>query len=146
MEPYSSMRINVDKAFVKKKTIRGQIVAVLDLVLPERELHLITPHSRALKKYEIHELFITNDPNAKPGDTIKGATYICFFEVIEGGISLVKDKVIINGLNVGEIIGFDETHMPNHLNIVCYSKIRKTGKELGLNIGDEVFITRSKDL
>jgi len=45
-------------------------------------------------------LIITNDPNAKPGDTIKGATYVCFFEVLEGGVSLIKDKVIINGLNV----------------------------------------------
>jgi len=100
LEPYSSMRINVDLTFVKKKPIRGQVVAVLDLELPEREFHLITPHSRVLKKYEIHELIITNDPNTKPGDTIKGATYVCFFEVLEGGVSLIKDKVIINGLNV----------------------------------------------
>jgi len=45
-------------------------------------------------------LIITNDPNTKPGDTIKGAPYVCFFEVLEGGVSLIKDKVIINGLNV----------------------------------------------
>jgi len=49
LEPYSSMRINVDLTFVKKKPIRGQVVAVLDLEFPERELHLITPHSRVLK-------------------------------------------------------------------------------------------------
>jgi len=140
LEPYRQFRIDVSKAYVGRTPVRGRVVAVLDLVLPERELHLITPHSRALKKHDIHEVIVVNDANAKPSSVVKGAIYIGFFEVTEGGIILVGDEIFIGGTHVCTVRGFDETHMPNHINIVCYSRKPATGKELGIKVGDEVII------
>lgn len=141
LEPYSSMSIDVSKAFIERISIVGEIVAVLDLTLPERELHLITPYSRALKTHEIHELIVINDARASPNSIVKGAVYIGFFEVKRGGIVLVGDEVIINDKPICIVKGFDETHMPNHINIVCYSEKPATGKQLGINVGDTVLIT-----
>ena len=139
-EPYTRFKIDVRKAFVERSSITGRIVAILDLKLSERELHLITPHSRALRKNEICEIIVITDINAFPGAVVKGATYIGFFEVIEGGIALVGDVIMIKGEKICTIRGFDETHMPNHLNVVCYAKEARTGKELGIHINDEVII------
>lgn len=94
LEPYSSMSIDVSKAFSEKISILGGMVAILDLTLPERELHLITPCSRALK-HEIHELIVVNDAKAGPNSIVKGAVYIGFFEVKRGDMVLVGDEVII---------------------------------------------------
>ncbi|MEM4979788.1 MAG: hypothetical protein QW371_03805 [Candidatus Bathyarchaeia archaeon] len=118
-------------------------MAILDLRIPNRKLKLIAQHSRALKEREIHELIVTKDPNAGPGGLIDSATYVCFFEVFEGGVALVGDKILIGGSEVGELIGFDETHFPNHLNIVMLGKYDKTGRELNLRLEDEVVIGKS---
>jgi hypothetical protein len=39
---------------------------------------------------------------------------------------------------IGDVLGFDETHEPNHINIIIAVKKRKTGKDLGLSIGDSL--------
>ena len=41
-------------------------------------------------------------------------------------------------IGVGTVIGFDETHLPNHLNIVIYTVSLVTGRDLGAQLGDEV--------
>ncbi|MEM2075346.1 MAG: hypothetical protein QW705_04755 [Zestosphaera sp.] len=144
LDPYSSFKISTDVAFADRGSIAGRVVAVMDLVLPERSLNLITPHSRALRKYEIHELILTADPSARPGGTARGAAYLCFFEVTRGGVILVNDRVVVNNAPVCTIRGYDETHAPNHINIVCYDNNVKTGKQLGLRVGDKVVVTRSQ--
>jgi hypothetical protein len=35
-------------------------------------------------------------------------------------------------------VGFDLTHFPNHMNLLIGARERKTGLELGLNLGDIV--------
>lgn len=142
IDPYSLFKINVETAFIEKRPVTGTVVAVMDLMLPERSLNLIAQHSRVLKKREIHELILVTDPLAKPGSVVRGASYLCFFEVTEGGVVLVNDKVIINDTPICVIKGYDETHAPNHINIVCFGSDTKTGKQLGLKVGDKVTILR----
>jgi len=48
--------------------------------------------------------------------------------------------VIIAGKEIGTLVGFDETHMPNHLNILLYGPERRTGQQFGLKGGDTVII------
>ena len=50
------------------------------------------------------------------------------------------DEVKINGQVIGKIAGFDETHMPNHYNIVIYGTDRISGNERNLDLNDEVVI------
>lgn len=47
------------------------------------------------------------------------------------------DELRIDGKLVGTLAGFDETHMPNHLNIVMHGE-ESDGEERGLKVGDSV--------
>jgi len=57
-----------------------------------------------------------------------------------GGIVAVGDKVQIERKFVGEIAGFDQTHLPNHQNIVMKAKEIRSGVELGMRLGDRIII------
>jgi hypothetical protein len=138
-DPYSRNLVNRD--FYQSKTdIRGTLVVVLDGKLENRELHLIKPISRVFPKGSIIELIGTDDPNARPGEQVDAITYIGFMELQNGGVLLVGDEVEWNKRIIGTIAGFDDTHMPNHQNTILSVKIRRSGKELGMRTGDEMFI------
>jgi hypothetical protein len=64
--------------------------------------------------------------------------YLAFFRVDQGGIVLVGDSVLVGEAELGEVVGFDLTHFPNHMNLLIGARERKTGLELGLNLGDIV--------
>ena len=86
-----------------------------------------------------HEIILT-DENSKPGDIVDKIAYIGFFVVNESTVITVGDEVRINGQVIGNIAGFDETHMPNHYNIVIHGDERSSGNERNLDLGDEVII------
>ncbi len=142
MEPYK--RIDAQKIYYEKREIRGKVVAVLDLILDKRELSLIIPQSRVLKQGEIHEVIFTPERKAAPGDKVDKVAYVGFFEVEEGGVAIIGDILEIEGKELATLIGFNETHMPNHQNIVFFHKDLITGKGLGISVGDSIKIKRSK--
>jgi hypothetical protein len=124
--------------YVNKKVVKGNIVVILGSIIEKRGLNLIIPHSRAVKKNEIHEIMTTSEKNAAPGEVVNKVVYVGFFEVNEGGVILTGDDVYIEGKLIGKVIGFDDTHMPNHQNIVLYSLENKTGPELNINLEDKI--------
>ena len=83
---------------------------------------------------------ILTDEDKKPGDNVNKIAYIGFFAVKESTVIIVGDEVKINGQVIGNIAGFDETHMPNHYNIVIYGEERTSGNERNLDLDDEVVI------
>jgi hypothetical protein len=104
-----------------------------------RGLNLIDPRSRALTRDEIHELMITDEPEAGPGGRADRVSVIAFFEITRGGLAVVGDEVSITGMTLGELAGYDLTHMPNHMNVVVK---RKSLEAPEINIGDEIVISR----
>jgi len=114
-------------------------VAVLNHKLTNRQLNLVKTPTRAIKRGEIHELIGTHE-DASPGSSVNNVWYIGFFEVTKGGIIVYGDEVYINEKKIGLVLGFDETHMPNHMNIVIKLEEPKTGAELGIRVGDRVVI------
>ncbi|BDG59031.1 DUF6917 domain-containing protein [Caldinitratiruptor microaerophilus] len=122
------------------REITGTVVAVLDARLAGRGLNLIAPISRCLLRDEIHELILTTGA-VGPGDRVEDVHYLAFFEVSQGGVAVVGQTVRIAGYEVGRIAGFDETHMPNHMNVVLSGPRGVTGGELGLQPGDPVIIS-----
>lgn len=144
MDPYKKGKIplkDIARIFHEKNNVEGRILVVLDHNLANRGLKLINTPSRALKKYEIHELIGTNE-EAFPGSEVKNVWYLGFFEVEKGGVITYGDSVWINNRKIGEVIGYDETHMPNHLNIVIKIKELKTGAKFGIKLNDRVVIGR----
>lgn len=139
MDPYKEKLI-AGSLCSKKALVWGRVVAVMDAKVSRRGLRLMVPPTRALLSGQIHELMVTDEEDAAPGRRVNGIAYVCFFELERGGVVAKGDKVTLQGKAIGEIVGFDETHAPNHLNIVIKSSKRKTGKEMGVELGDRLTI------
>ena len=139
MNPYEKKLIT-GSLCSKKSSVRGRIVAVMNSKLSRRGLRLISPYTRVLLKGEIHELIITDEEGAGPEKTVNRIAYVGFFEMEQGGVVATSDKVTLQGKPIGEIVGFDETHAQNHLNIVIKAPQRKSGEELGVELGDSLAI------
>lgn len=143
MDPHASGLVTKN-TYSSKRKIQSSVVAVLQLVMEGRGLNLIKPISRAVKKNEIHELIVTDEKEAKPGSVVNQVSYIAFIEISQGGVIVVGDEVYWNNNLLGIVAGFDDTHMPNHQNIVLYSTKRVTGKDLHINIEDPIIIQAQK--
>jgi len=139
MDPYKEKLI-AGSLCSKKTPVRARVVAVMDGKLPRRGLRLIISATRTLLQGEIHELIVTDEEDAAPGKTVNRIAYVCFFELEKGGVVAKGDKVVLQGETIGEIVGFDETHAPNHLNIVIKSSNSRSGEELGVELGNRLTI------
>ncbi len=135
-DPYASGKFSFNP-YAKKSDVTGCLVVVLDGRFPDRGLELIDPISRAVKKHEIHEMILSLE-QAKPGGRVEAIAYLAFFEVEQGGVLVAGDEVEIPGKWAGRLLGYDETHLPNHLNVVVGGNQERTGAELGLEPGDRI--------
>ena len=136
IDPYKSGKFT-SNPYAKKSDVGGLLAVVLDGKMQDRGLSLIVPISRCIKKDEVHELILT-DEAARPGATVNNIAYLGFFTAEQSGVIVAGDIVELNGKFVGHLAGFDETHMPNHLNIVIKTTDVKTGLELAANPGDRI--------
>ena len=128
--------------YAANRPVKGEAITVLDSTHEARGLKLIPTYSRALPKNSIHELIATDERDKKPGDTANRIAYLAFFEVIRGGCIIVGETLVVDGKAIGEIIGFDETHEPNHLNIIIGVKSRNTGPQLKIKVGSKIKFVR----
>lgn len=122
-----------------RRPIEGLVVAMLDVTFEKRGLKLIDAKSRALAKYEIHELMITDEVEAEPGRVVNRVSALAFFEIERGGLAVVGDKMILGEETLGHLAGFDLTHMPNHMNILVKSE---SLKHPSIRVGDRLRICR----
>lgn len=137
-DPYAGGKFK-NNPYAKKSDVSGSLVVVLDGQMEDRGLSLIVPISRCIKKDEVHELIFTDEAAARPGTSVNRIAYLGFFTAEQSGVIVEGDEVFLDGQLVGHLAGFDETHMPNHLNIVIKAIAeRKTGLELGVNPGSRV--------
>lgn len=127
--------------YAKRTAVRGRVVAVLELKLLKRALQLIPITSRALIRGSIVEVLCTDEAKAGPQRTVNRTGAVAFFEVDKGGIARVGDKIRFAGRNMGQVVGFDETHSPNHMNLVILTKSLTTGVEQRLKLGDRVVVS-----
>lgn len=138
-DPYAQKMTS--RAFFAAKTdVRGRVVTVLRGMLESRGLRLIAPISRAYPAGAIVELISTDESAAAPGGTVDRIGYIAFVELTTGGVLLAEDAVEVDGRVIGAIAGYDDTHMPNHQNIILKTEGRVTGESLGLKPGSSVVI------
>lgn len=134
-DPYRNKMFKSDPYFAKA-VLAGRLVVVLDGQYPQRGLNLIPQPSRAICRYQVHELIMT-DQDAQPGCTVDPIAYLGFVEFHQGGVMVTGDRVVLGGEDIGFVCGFDETHMPNHLNIVVKGE-RVSGRQRNLSLGQQV--------
>lgn len=143
-DPYKSGMFK-SNPYAQKRTCEGKLAVVLDGKMEGRKLQLIVPPSRAVLAGEIHELIVTDETDAAPGVQVNSIAYWGFFEVLKSTVIVSGDTVWIAGKKLGVIAGFDETHMPNHLNIVIKAADRQTGVEIKLQLEDQIIIKKEED-
>ncbi len=118
----------------ERQPIHGQLVAVMTYRSSTNGKKLMQERSRALRRYEVHELLVTNDPVA-PGGIIDNTAFLGFFEVTVPGLLVTGDTLVTPVGTIGRVVAFDDNHMPNHLNIVLWAEELRTGADLGLHVG-----------
>ncbi|SHM74328.1 hypothetical protein SAMN05660826_01824 [Caldanaerovirga acetigignens] len=138
-DPYKNGMFKGVNPYIRKKPLKGKIIVVLDGKYEERGLKLIVQPSRCIKVGEVHELIITDEAKG-PGDIVNRIAYVGFFEAKESAVIVSGDEVKINGRVIGKIAGYDETHMPNHYNIVLNAMELVTGNEMGIELDSEIVI------
>jgi hypothetical protein len=143
MDPYARNLIKTD-FFHAKRPITGAVVVVLDGYLENRALSLIQPISRAYPKHSIIELIATDEANAVPGGSVESIAYLGFVELLVSGVIVVGDEVVVKKKVVGTIAGYDDTHMPNHQNVIVAVKKRVSGKDLKWKVGERVEIVKQR--
>lgn len=134
-DPYAANKLDTKYPCAKKSIVHGKLCVILDAHAQNRALELVQYPSRAVLKNEIHELILTAEAGAGPGATVNNISYLGYFEVLDGGVLWVGDRVTIGGVEVGTLAGYDMTHFPNHMNIIL-----KTDRDLftGLDANFEV--------
>ena len=137
VDPYASGMIE-GRPNILRNRIKGGFVGVLDSKRFERGLALIHAKTRSVRRYDVHELIITDEMEAVPGGSVERCFGVGFIEFAQGGQIVQGDVIEISGNSVADVVGFDETHAPNHLNIVGRSASPKTGIELGVKPGDSI--------
>lgn len=128
--------------YASKVPIKAALCVVLDGRLEQRGLELMTPPSRCVLKHEIHELILTDEQDAGPGKHVDRIAYLGFMEIQEGGVIVSGDQVKMGDQIIGEIAGFDPTHLPNHLNIIIKSPERHTGVEMNAQLHAPIVVER----
>lgn len=140
-DPYDYKRGNFPRS-----PLDGTLVAVLRPFRVDRALQLIPEKSRCIRAGEVHELILTDQLEAAPGSCVDRVAYLAFAEFATGGVIVQGDTLTIDGEVLGELVGYDETHMPNHLNIVVCGKTFASGYDRGLMLGSRFsFATRFAD-
>ena len=139
-DPYAAGKF-CSNPYAEKKEVDGWLVVILDGRMEDRGLELITPISRCLRTHDVHELILT-DESARPGEKVNQIAYMGFFEVANGGVIVSGDKVLLDEKCIGTLVGYDETHMPNHLNIVIQTDKLLTGIELEAGLGNKITFKR----
>ena len=122
-----------------RRALESRFVGVIDNRNDGRGLSLIKAHTRVVRRYDIHELILTDEQSAAPGGIVNGVHYVGFV-VFEAGVGIFAegDCVNIGGNAIGTIAGFDESHCPNHYNVLIKGPRRITGVELQQQPGDLV--------
>lgn len=135
-DPYQAGLIPKD-IYVERRTVLGEIVAVMNARLANRGLVLIQQPTRAFRKHDLVELIATTEKGSADG-VIQSIAYLGFIEIKVGGVIQKGDAIQLDNQLIGVVQGFDATHMPNHYNLIVNVKEMQTGTELGLGLGNTI--------
>ena len=128
--------------YAANRSVEGEVVTVLASVHEARGLKPIPTYTRALRRDSIHELIATDEASKAPGDVVDRIAYLAFFEVKRGGVVVTGETFLADDRPIGTVLGFDETHEPNHVNLVIGVARRQTGEQLSLSVGSRTRFAR----
>ena len=139
-DPYSGV-YDPTRANYPRSPTEGTFVGILRRTVNDRGLRLIKERARCIRQGEIHEFIITEEPGAIAGQEVDRIAYLGFAEFARGGVILCGDIFSVDGKAIGELAGVDETHMPNHMNIVIRGAGLVSGYDRGFILGSRFTFT-----
>lgn len=110
-------------------------VAVMDHSRYDRAIRPAGWDTRCISAGQVHE-FINVGPG--PQFPVDHVEYFGFAAFEVSGVLAVGDALIGDDGVLGRIVGFDETHMPNHYNILVECKELLNGRALSLIAGESI--------
>lgn len=142
-EPYEAGLVE-RKLRIIKPPLEARAIGILTNVSIGRDMRLIPSSSRAVRRDDVHELVCTNR-ECVPGGTAVDIGYLAFIRVEESGVLAIGDSLKVDGTSLGQIVGFNEVHAPNHINIVIYMGTLSTGLDEGWRPGTRLTFHRQDD-
>jgi len=109
-----------------RRPVRGEVVTVIDVTFSSSGIDLVESWSCAVSRGEIHEIMVWN-PLGEGDD----AAAVAFIEITQGGNIVNGDEVKVDGEAIGNLVGFDYNHMPNHMNVVVETRSLALPLKLG---------------
>lgn len=121
-------------SLARKRPVEAAVVSILSHKRDDRGMQLMKCETRCIKQGEIHELVTTDHFDSKPGDRIDRVGFLGFAETTRGGVIAKGDLVFLGESRkcIGTVLGFDDCHAPNHLNILIARPQPVTGADLQL--------------
>lgn len=105
-----------------KRQVEGVLVKLLHNKRTDRGMILAPYETRCVRLGEIHEVVTTDQSGATCGDQIDRVGFLGFIEITRSGVIEIGDRVVHEGGILGHVLGFDESHFPNHYNILVASE------------------------
>jgi hypothetical protein len=139
-DPYAAGLVSRHLRIIKDP-VPARATGILTNVSHGRNMPLIASSSRAVRMHDIHELVCTQQTYA-PGQTVDDIGYLAFIEIEESGVLAVGDHMYVGDRRFGIIIGFNEVHAPNHINIVIEVETLCSGLQAGWKPGTLLLFVR----
>jgi len=142
LDPYASGRVSHGLRIVKNP-VPAKAVGILSNFAHERKMGLIYPSNRAVRMNDVHELVCTAQ-DYRPGEVVDDVGYLAFAVMEESGVIAVGDELQVEGEDFGTVLGFNEVHAPNHINIVIRIDQLTSGMQAGWQPGTRLMFIRPK--
>jgi hypothetical protein len=143
LEPYRDGIVS-RKLIIIKDILPAHATGILTNTTNKRGMSLIINSSRAVRVNDVHELACTTE-NCEPGNVVDEIGYLAFIIFDESGVIAVDDKLLVDGVLFGKVIGFNETHSPNHINIILQVEKITTGILSGWKPGTALIFKQISD-
>ncbi|EHN73183.1 hypothetical protein SMCF_7389 [Streptomyces coelicoflavus ZG0656] len=123
-----------------KLPVRTSAVRLLFHETVRRGMILAQAGSAAVRSGEIHELVVTREDTDVAGARIDHVAYLGFIEFTDPAMLTRGDTFWLGDRKLGTFAGYDESHLPNHLNLILSSDELVTAEDVDLRPRDVIMI------
>lgn len=131
---------------MSKLDVHGVLIKLLSHTNESRGMRLIPEQSRCVRAGEIHELVTTDEQELKAGSRVNRVGFLGFAEISSAGVVDVGDRFLVEGRDIGAVVGFDDCHFPNHYNILIEVDTLLTAPDLDVQVGGQVEMRQNSDI
>ena len=123
--------------------LEGILVRVLIQEGVQGGLKLMNVKTMCFKKSDVHAIIMINENQAQSKAKVTQFSELGFIEFSSSGVLTQGDTVTIGKRDVGTIAGFDETPLPNYINVIL--KVTTMGPDsLEVKPGNKILFTDTK--